>query len=170
LIKEIKINPATDLIFDNKVAESCKTCKRYGQKATCPPHIASIDYYRKLLPRYKYGKLFYKRFDVPDGYKQHKEEEDPNNLGRKSSLEIHTFLLKERDILNKEGHYFTVILGAGSCKLCVTCDFPCAFPAKSIMPMEGVGINVIAMMKKFGINIIYPINDHFFRVGCILYD
>jgi len=171
-IKEITINPATDLIFDNKVREACKSCKRYTKKATCPPYVETVEYYKSILPKYKYGKIFYKRFEVPKDYTEPTDEESkPNTLGRKSSLEIHNHLLKERMKLNKEGHYFVVILGSGSCKLCTTCDFPCAFPAQSVIPMEGTGMDVFAMMKKQGINDInFPINSYFYRVGCILYD
>jgi predicted metal-binding protein len=169
-INEIIINPSKDLIFSYKAKEACKSCKRYNTKATCPPHIEDIDYYQKVLPSYKYGKIYYKRFNIPKDYVQLPDEEDPNSLGRKSSLAIHTHLLKERDELLKQGHYYIIILGSGSCKLCVNCDFPCAFPAESVIPMEGTGMDVVKMMKKYDVNIEYPVKDYFYRVGCILYD
>ena len=45
---KIEIIPNEDLIFDDKVKEQCKHCKRFGKKSTCPPFISS-EYYEKLL-------------------------------------------------------------------------------------------------------------------------
>jgi len=138
---EISINPKTDLIFDDKVREMCKSCKRYGKKATCPPYVESVAYYKKLLRRYQNCKLYYEKFNSSDK-KRWRE------LGKRSSLEIHMKLLEERDKLFELGHYFVAIFGAGSCKLCDKCFFPCKSPDKSIIPFR----------------------DSYYRIGAIFYD
>ncbi len=87
-----KFSPMKTLIFDIKVIEACRSCKRYGLTGCCPPSIGSADYYEKLLKQYKYGKMFIEKFLI----------DDPKNyveIGRTSSLELHKKLLKEREIL-----------------------------------------------------------------------
>lgn len=162
-MKEIKINPKKDLIFDNKVVEQCKNCKRYGKKATCPPYIDNSDYYQKILFIYKNGVIYYKKFII----------DNPKNwvrLGKESSIEITNFLLKKRTALINKGHYFAIAFGAGSCKLCEECSFPCRFPDKSLIPLEGTGLDIIKTMKKFGVIIKHPVKEYFYRVGAIFYD
>lgn len=162
-MEKIKINPKTDLKFDLKVVEQCKSCKRYGSVATCPPYIEKLDYYQKLLPTYKHGFLYYERFEI-DNYENWRE------LGKMSSEKLRKFVIKERDKLIDEGHYFVVAFGGGSCKNCDKCSIPCRFPDKALIPMEGTGMNIVEMMKKFGVEIKHPVKDFFYRVGCIFYD
>ena len=148
-----------DLIFDNKAVEQCKSCKRYGKKATCPPYAVSI----KDL-KYKYGLMCYKKFKIDD-IKNWKK------LSIESSLMLHNLLIDKRNQLFLEGHYFAVAFGAGSCKLCVKCSFPCRFPERSITPVEAIGLNIVKLMKKYcKINLKFPVKKYFYRVGMILYD
>jgi len=161
-MKSIKINPKKDLVFDLKAKESCKSCKRYAQKATCPPYVDSIEYYEKLLKSYKYGTLYYEQF------KSTKEQWE--EMGKKSSLVMHTHLLKVRDDLFLKGHYFSVAFGAGSCKLCKECTFPCRNPSKSLIPMEGAGLDVVELMRRKKIKINFPVTESIYRIGLVLYD
>lgn len=161
-MKKIEINPRF-LPFDLKVREMCKSCKRFGLNAHCPPYLENVDYYKKLLPRYRYGILYYKSFDSSDKNKW-------KETGKESSLEIHNLLLEERDRLFKEGHYFISIFGAGGCKLCEACSFPCRQPQRAISPIEATGVNVVKLMKMYGITVKFPITDNFYRIGMILYD
>lgn len=160
-MKQIKINPKKDLIFDLKVQEMCKSCKRYGKKATCPPYIESIEYYSKLLPKYSYGILYYEIFLVND---------DPEEVGKKSSLEICKKITSERNRLFADGHYLMIGLGAGSCKICDSCSFPCHQPGKALIPLEAVGIDVVKTMRKFGVEVKFPVKDTICRIGMLLYD
>lgn len=159
---EIKINPK-NLPFDNKVQEMCKSCKRFGFKASCPPYVESVDYYKKLLPTYKNGIIYYQHFIVENK----KEWEE---LGKTSSLEIHNHLLQVRDNLFEEGHYFAIIFGAGSCKMCEKCSFPCRQPQKSITPLEATGVDVVKLMKTYGVHIDFPVTNIIYRIGLVLYD
>jgi predicted metal-binding protein len=149
--------------FDNKVREACRSCKRYGCKATCPPYTESVEYYKKNMPLYKYGMIVYDVFTF-------KNTDDWKELGRNSSLAIHSELLSIKNILFNEGHYLSVAFTAGSCKLCESCQFPCRNPSKSLIPLEATGLNVVHFMKYFGINIAFPIKDELCRIGIVLYD
>ncbi len=160
-MNELKINPAEDLFFDYKVREMCGSCKRYGKKATCPPHIASVDYYYKLLVQFSSGILYYKNFIVGDDWKEQ---------GKTSSLEIYNHVIAERNRIWEKGHYFSMAFGAGSCKLCGECTFPCKNPSQSLIPFEAAGINVVKTLEKFNIEIKFPIQKHFYRIGALFYD
>jgi len=160
-MRELRINPKKDLVFNPKVREMCKSCKRYGKNANCPPHIDLVEYYDGLLRQYTYGVFYYEEFVV---------EGDWAKQGRSSSLKLHKHIIVERLRLFSEGHYFITAFGAGSCKLCTECTFPCPKPDKSLIPIEAAGLDVIATMAKQGIEIRVPVRRHFYRVGIIFYD
>jgi len=156
-------DPKKELIFDLKVAEACRSCKRFGLVGCCPPNIGTFDYYKKLLKKYSNGKIFVEKFIV----------DDPKNwkeLGRTSSLELHKVLLKEREKLFNKGFVFNIILSGGSCKYCKECSIPCKFPQFRAIPIEGTGINVIATLAKLGMFIHFPVKKIYYRVGAILWD
>lgn len=160
-IKEF--NPKTELIFDLKVCEACKSCKRYGLTGCCPPNIGTFEYYKKLLKRYTYGKVFVEKFLVPDPTKW-------QEVGRKSSLEMHKILLAERQELLNKGYYFNVLLGGGSCKYCKDCVIPCRHPQFRAIPIEATGINVVATLNKMGMFLKFPVKKSGYRVGMLLWD
>jgi predicted metal-binding protein len=161
-----KIEFAPNLLtnfFNLKVREACKSCKRYGKKATCPPHIDSLDYYKNLLPQYEYGILIIEEFLI----------DDLNNwqwLGENSSLFILNQLWSLRQELLDKGH-FPIIFGAGSCKICKECSFPCKMPDKSAIPIEGTGLDIIGLISYLtDIKLVFPVKDKFYRIGMILWD
>jgi predicted metal-binding protein len=163
-VKEIKINPKKDLIFDLKVREMCKSCKRYGKKATCPPHVESFEYYEKLLPQFKNGIIYYKKFNVGNRKNWIKK-------GKQSSLEIYEKIIYERDrLITIRGHYFFIGFGAGSCKLCDKCTFPCKNPGRSLIPFEATGVDRVRIMENLGVKINVPIKKYFYRIGALFYD
>lgn len=160
---EYNINPKRDLIFNIKVCEACKSCKRYGLTGCCPPNIGTFDYYNKLLKQYKYGRIYVEQFYAA-------ETENKLAVGRESSKILHNVLLSQKQTLLNEGHYFNVILGGGSCKWCEKCVIPCKMPHCRAIPIEATGLNVVATLHKFGIDIEFPVTTIFYRVGMILWD
>ena len=149
--------------FSDKVREYCKSCKRYGSKAQCPPHIEAVSYYKGVLPKFKHGALVFKKFLIenPENWKE---------LGVSSSKEIQDKLFAIRAKLLSDGH-FGICYGAGSCKQCDSCTFPCRQPDKSIIPLEGTGLNVIdAIYKITKLKLVFPVKDYFYRIGIILWD
>lgn len=156
-------DPKKELIFDLKVCEACKSCKRYGLTGCCPPNIGTFEYYKKLLKRYTHGKIFVEKFLVSDPTKW-------QEVGRKSSLDMHKVLLTEREKLLNEGHYFNVLLGGGSCKYCKDCVIPCRCPQFRAIPIEATGINVVETLNKMGIFLKFPVKKSGYRVGMLLWD
>jgi len=163
-MNEITFNPKIlKDYFDDSVREACRSCKRYGHKRTCPPDIESVDYYRKLLPSYERGLLIYKEFPV--------NLEHWKESGKQSSLEIQNYLLKKRHELFVNSHILNLALGAGSCKICEKCNERCNFPDKALIPIEGIGINVVKLMKRWNVDIKFPVERelYYIRVGIILW-
>jgi len=162
---KIKFNPfILRYLFSSKNRGLCKSCKRYGTKATCPPYIESMDYYKKLLPTYKNGLLIIGKYLI-----------DNNRnwvaLGKTSSQDILEVLWKERETLINNGK-FPIIFGAGSCKICIdNCSAICKHPDKSAIPIEATGINVLALAEIVANIIIeFPVKETFYRVGMLLWD
>ena len=149
---------------DVKVREQCKSCKRYGTKATCPPYVESFKYYDTLLFQYDNGCLFVEEFPIDD-------TANWQQLGRQSSKVILQTVLEYRNVLLKQGR-FAVGFGAGSCKICNVCRLPnCRFPEKSLIPIEATGINVIKLVKLIAnIEIEFPVVYSFYRIGMLLWD
>jgi len=158
-----EFDPKKELIFDIKVCEACKSCKRYGLTGCCPPNIGTFEYYKKLLKKYTCGKVLVEKFILED-------ESKKMELGKQSSIVLHKELLKERDELLKKGHYFNVILGGGSCKMCDKCTVPCKCPQNRAIPIEATGINVVATLAKMGMWIKFPVKKVFYRVGMLFWD
>jgi len=165
IVREFQPN-VVGLEFSNKIRELCRYCKRYGTKATCPPNVGPVEYYKELIPNYKHGIFVAMRFDINDSMSW-------QELGKMSSLKLHKYLLELRDKKMMEG-VFSVVYGAGSCK---NCDLPkckiCKFPEKSIIPIEAMGLNVIAAAKSIaGLEIRFPIEKYkeFYRIGIQFYD
>lgn len=146
--------------FDLKVVQECRTCKRFGA-GQCPPSIPSIEYYKELLPSYKDGIIIFEKFEIEGDWKEQ---------GRSSSLLIHNYLLDKRNQLLNEGSFLSIILGAGSCKFCPNCITPCRQPDKAIVPIEGCGIDVVKLMKHFDIDVKFPVQNFFYRIGMVLYE
>jgi predicted metal-binding protein len=164
VLRKIKFNPQIlTEYFDDKVREMCRSCKRFGTKATCPPHIESLEYYKRLTCTYKYGILFIERFEIDN-------VANWERLGKESSLKLHKEVLDYRNKLINSGHSFVVGFTAGSCKNCEKCTFPCRFPDRSLVPLEGIGIDVVRLVKKIAkIEIKFPVTKYFYRVGVVLY-
>jgi predicted metal-binding protein len=161
-MKTIDINPVNDLIFNIKAQEACKSCKRYGLTGCCPPNIGSFDYYKELIPMYRNGKIYIFQYNIDDN--------DQKDLGRQSSLDLHNALLKDRELLFNQGHYFNLLLGGGSCKYCDKCSIPCKLPHFRAIPIEATGIDVVSTLKKLGIAVKFPVENTFIRVGILLWD
>ena len=138
MIDSIQIKPIT-ISFNLKTRESCKNCKRYGFRATCPPHVEEVEYYHRVLRTYSYGTLYYAQTQIDD-------KNNWEKIGKETSLEIHNKLIEVRNNLFSENCFYVNIFGAGSCKLCKECSFPCRTPQLSIIPLEATGVNVVELM------------------------
>lgn len=153
--------PSQDLLFDAKVSEMCRSCKRYGKKATCPPYIPAFEHYAAMLPRFARGLFAVEEFVVSG---------ERSAVGIVSSLAIWNAVVSKRNELIAQGHTFAVAFGAGSCKLCPTCGGVCAKPDKSLVPLEATGLDLVKTLAPFDVAIKFPVKTEFYRVGAVFYD
>jgi len=165
-LKEFWVSTQTekfDSLFDDslKVLEMCRTCKRYGTKATCPPYIEKD--YKYILKQFRICLCMYEKFTC-------KNLDDWEIIGKESSLVIHDAVKSKVHQLREEGYYFVVGFGAGSCKLCSTCSFPCSRPDESLIPLEATGVNVCKLMEIVGVKLKFPVKNEFYRIGAVFYD
>jgi len=164
--KRIRFNPEIlKNYFQDSVRIACTKCKRYGISAACPPYLKSIEYYRKLLSSKQVGLLVINRYEITDLKKWKK-------LGRDSSEDLRLELIRIKTFI-KTFNTASIIFGAGSCKACKVCTIPCSNPIEAIIPIEGLGINVIRLVKAVaGIQIKFPVEKqgYFYRVGMVLYN
>jgi predicted metal-binding protein len=114
-----------------------------------------------LLPQYAHGVFYFEKFAIKGDYLE---------LGKKSSLKIYRKIVLERSKLLKDGHHFTTGFGAGSCKLCDECSFPCPNPERALVPLEATGVNIVNTLKRYGITLKFPVKKYFYRIGALFYD
>lgn len=157
-----KIVSTRDLVFDCRSRFMCRSCKRYGKKATCPPYLPEVSYFQTLVEQYQLGLLV--------GVKCQLKGLNREEIRMESSLSLHKILLELERQAFEMGHYFVISFIGGSCKWCSTdtCKFPCSNPTKGRFPLEAIGIDVIETCKRLDIRLRFPVDDHLWRIGLIL--
>ena len=161
-IQAVMMNPS-DAVFEECVKMNCYYCGRYGTNWRCPPKIPNINY-QKMFSEYDYGMFLVVSYDVenPELYQE---------LRNESSVKLHrTLLACEKWLWNRD--YPTAIsFGGGSCKLCKGgCGKErCNNPYLARSPLEALGVNVIKTARKYGIQIHFPTERHFVRLGLVMW-
>src|SRR3989339_766021 len=148
-----------DIVLDMRASFKCWSCARYGKRATCPPNIASIEYFEKLYQKYQTGILIGKKWDL--------KTEPMEEVRETSGLSIHKMLLNlEKQALNR-GYYFAVVFIGGSCRFCgkPACGPHCDCPEAGRVPLEATGVDVLKTCEKFGIKVSFPDPKTLWRVG-----
>lgn len=155
------------LLFpEERVRAYCEEnkCGSYGRNYMCPPNAGSLDEIRERLKKYGDGYLLQ--------YSQEMNlKKDWKNL-IKSKDDFHEKILKLEDYLKKEGIDDVWGLIGGNCGLCDTCaiqkDKPCRHPDDARMSLEAIGINVIGLLNKLGLDSNFH-QDRITWTGCILF-
>jgi len=127
-----KILSTEDLVFDPRTLLKCMYgCDDWGRNWTCPsaPNALNPWEAERLLKRYKHGILIHAK---------------DFKLAQDISFQVETQAFFD-------GYHFAFSMS--NCVLCKTCCFPapCRFPLKARPPMEALGIDVFATVKKFGL-------------------
>lgn len=137
-----------DVSFEQAVLDACHQnyCGRYGKSWTCPPGGGDPAVIQAKLKEYGSVFIFTTKTDIEDSF---------DIEGMSAAHKIHDGLT--RRVHDFCSAYDCILLGAGSCTFCEKCtypDAPCRFPDKAIRSVESVGINVMALSRKAGINYI----------------
>lgn len=150
-----------DLVLDIRTSLNCLTCKRYNQKATCPPNIPSYAYFEKIYEKYNYGIMIGMKWNI---------EKDYDIIREKSGVGVHRLLLKmEKEAFNF-GYYWSVCFIGGSCRICGRdkCAPICKNPKLGRIPLEATGVDVVSTCKKMNIDIKFPVDKEMYRIGLLL--
>jgi predicted metal-binding protein len=135
-----------DIVVAQWVRMKCTYgCKRYGQVATCPPNVPSVEECRQFFAEYETALLlhFAKRVDRP---------EDRHAWSKAVNEEL---LAVERAVF-LSGHKKAFLLFMDSCGLCADCPGvrdECRNPESARPSPEALAVDVFSTVSRYG----YPI-------------
>ena len=148
---EYKEISSKDLIFSEDVFGECakNTCGNYGKNHSCPPLSGDMQENMARFLKYENGIIINKIVDMGEFYEKMMT----------ATKEAGDALQNLRDLLEDKP---VLIAGPGGCRICKTCaaidNEPCRFPDKRQYSMEGSGMDIVSMSRKF--NMIYNAGDH----------
>jgi predicted metal-binding protein len=149
---------ASDIDVENRARLKCAYgCRGYGKRLSCPPHIISIDEFRKILSEYSSAILLIEEHDTSA------EDDIFKAWSRLRKGSFHKMLELEH-MAFRHGFVYAQLLRPGACNECDICGDLCNKPEIRRFPPEAVGINLSKLMEKTGIEIEYC---NFSRVKCI---
>jgi len=120
-------------------------CPSYGNCATCPPNVPSIEESRAFISEYGRGVLFHftKKVDKPE----ERKEWSLQTTRKLIEVERKVFLM---------GFFKAFLLNLDECRLCENCPgqrSACNFPKQARPSMESMGVDVFSTVRRFGLPI-----------------
>ena len=163
-----KLMHARDIVVDERVRFQCSYsgCRDYGRRLMCPPHTPSVDDFKKVLAGYYMALLI-----QLTGTIKNKENWEPET--DQLALLLHDIIYKLEKKAFSLGFPFAAGLIGGSCKLCRECpgekdsNARCLHPEKARPSMEAMGIDVLSMCKKAGMEVTFS-SDKVIWTGMVL--
>lgn len=154
------------LVPEERIREYCREnkCGSYGKNYTCPPHVGTLEELAERLKEYRNGLLL----------QYAKEIDAKNNLKRvlRTKNDFHRMILRMEADLRQHGIERMWGMTGGNCGLCRTCKVnknkPCKHPDESRVSLEAIGIDVMALLEKIGLDGEFR-SDRIIWTGCILY-
>ncbi len=139
-----------ELPFSEKVRYICETdCGRYGRSWSCPPAVGMVPECRQRCHAYSDGFLFTTLHELSALESLQAPDAGRRDHGRVTRQVRRIF----------EGHGLeTLALSAESCSLCKTCAYPegrCRRPEEMLPCLEGYGILVTELAKRYGMDFLY---------------
>jgi predicted metal-binding protein len=161
----LEFNPEL-LVPEERVRGYCtqNRCGNYGKSHMCPPFVPPIEEVKTQLKKFQHSILL--RHTVNLNIKRDWK------LIKQSMTDFHNEILQVEEFLKKTGIKEVWGMTAGTCGICEVCsaksEKPCVHPDKARASLEALGIDVVALMVKLGL-------DHQFHAdkvmwtGCVLY-
>jgi predicted metal-binding protein len=131
---------ATDVVLDPRTYLKCMYgCKDWGKNWTCPSAPGAIR-------PWEFGEIFLRRYRLAILV---------HSFDKKTSQKISLAIEREAFL---DGHYFAFSMS--DCSLCESCAHPepCRNPKQARPAMQGLGIDVYATVRKFGLPL-EPLRD-----------
>jgi len=172
LLKRLEIGSfrefAAEILFpEERIRAFCaeNKCGNYGHNYMCPPLNSSMEDIRKNLKRFSRGLLFQ--------YSKPLEIKKDLAMARQTKVDFHEKVLQVEDFLRQSGFGRVWGLIGGSCGLCDTCRVntsePCLYPERARMSLEAIGINVLGLADKLGLDSEFH-QDRIVWTGCVLFN
>ncbi len=138
-------------------------CEYYGVCKVCPPHIPSVEEFRKILKDYTQCFLVVFQEDIDNiALYRHDYRAELKLAEAVSELENTAFV---------HGEYMALGLTVGGCKLCSDCTAagePCRHPFKARPSPEGFGIDITRMAREVGVPVEWPPRKTVNFIGLVL--
>ena len=176
-----RIIHAKRVAIDERVRLKCEVprCAGYGQFLTCPPYVMSVDTFKKVVSRYRWGLIV--QVEARDIDSMDKGKGRINQAILKEYRELHRpFKLKLFEIVEavesaafKKGMRFAAGFVGGSCVLCERCvsdklSKACRHSFRARPPMEAVGIDVVKTAQNAGLPIHLSSSKNVVWTGLVL--
>jgi len=152
-VNDAKAISTTEISVEDSLANLCREpgCENYGLSASCPPHVAGPDGFRKLLNTVDHAVVF--KIDVPSEILLSDERRDIFRL-------LHEIAANIEKAATEMGFSNSSAYAGGSCKQIFCRDHPdcrviaangeCRNPLLARPSMSGFGINVLKLKKAAG--------------------
>ena len=153
------------LVPEQRIRAYCieNRCGSYNARHMCPPRVGSLEEVAARLHGFPEGVLlqYSKLMDVAN---------DREGVIR-TKLEFHRLILRLERRLRRKGMAQLWGLIGGNCQLCRTCaaveDKPCRHPEKARASLEAIGVDVIGLLERLGLDgRFHP--DRITWTGCLL--
>ncbi len=151
---ELALVDPKDVPFTAAVRAACErnACGCYGKYWTCPPAVGDWEERRDHFRLYRHALLYTTKHDLEDSFDVEGMAEGHRLHGMVDDAVFQLFSAEE-------GAF--ELLGAEGCRRCKACTYPtspCRFPEKLRVPVESVGIDVVALSKAAGVHYMNGVN------------
>jgi predicted metal-binding protein len=153
------------IVPEERIRAFCREnkCGNYGRNYTCPPAAGTIEEIKAKLNHYRYGFLIRYTRDIDI-------KGDREGVIR-TQIDFQHKILKIEEFLKERGETGVWGLIGGNCRLCPVCRAgtgePCPFPEKARMSLEAIGIDVLGLLAKLGLDNRFHA-DKIIWTGCVL--
>ncbi len=153
------------LVPEERIRAWCldNRCGSYNAHHMCPPRVGSLQEAAVRLRGFDRGVLL--QCSRPADVAHDRE------AVTRTKLEFHLLVLRLERRLRRRGlsHLWAMI--GGNCQLCQACaaveDKPCRHPAKARTSLEALGIDVVGLQQRLGLDAAFHA-DRITWTGCIL--
>jgi predicted metal-binding protein len=166
---EARCISARDVVVDERVRFKCMVplCESFNRNLMCPPNLPSIEEFRNILAHYTDAILI--QITSQMAKKPVKKSHDVFAPAK----QLHSLINQAEKKAFEHGFCFAAGLIGGCCRLCNECvaatgHEPCRHPFKARPSMEAMGIDVMATLRKAGMDCSFPIEDHVKWTGLLL--
>lgn len=136
--------------FNKDFRKLCEenSCGSYNKNWMCPPAVGTISDLIKKVFGFKHGLLFQTVHQLEDSF-----DWEGMQKGQANHEKVFREILE--NVENRDIFKHILPLSAGPCMYCARCAYlvekKCYFPDKAVSSVEAYGVDVMALLKEYGI-------------------